>query len=187
MSIGSVSIIVPIFNEEESIKELYGELKKVLSETGKTFGILLVDDCSTDSSESIIKEIARNDQNVRGIRLSENSKKAGALERGFKEAKEDVIITIDADLQDDPSEIPRMINEIENGADMVSGWKKPRSDSWLKCISSSLMNLFASVLLWHRFYDMNSGFKAYKAKIAKQLSLQRYISIHSSHACCAGI
>ena len=167
----SISIVVPIFNEKESIPVLCDQIKSVLEVLKKHYEILLIDDCSTDGTEEVISDVAKNDQNIRGIRLLKNSRKAGALEVGFREAKGDIIVTIDADLQDDPAEIPRLVEEIENGADMVSGWKKPRRDSILKRTFSEIMNLFASVLLMHRFHDMNSGFKAYRAEIAKELSL----------------
>lgn len=174
-----VSVVVPVFNERESLQELYEELIAALAVESSSFELIFVDDASSDGSWPLVRSLAERDSRVRGMRLLFNSHKAGALEVGFAQARGDIIVTMDADLQDDPREIPRLVHEIRSGADVVGGWKRDRKDSLQKRALSSMMNALAAALLGNRFHDMNTGFKAYRGPIAKALvlpgSLYRFI------------
>lgn len=166
-----LSIILPAYNEEESLPVLVDELTTVLGPIGKSYEIIVIDDCSNDSTPKVIQSLQTGYPQLRGIRLARNTGKAGALEVGFVEALGDIVLTLDADLQDDPKEIPRFIEAIETGADAVTGWKKDRLDSLEKRLFSKIMNAIASVLLGQRFHDMNCGFKAYRLEVCKELTI----------------
>ena len=166
-----VSVMVPVKDEEESLKELYEGITAALDGVGKSFEIIMIDDGSADESYAVIEEICEKDHRVRAVRFIKNFGKSAALAAGFERAKGDIIITIDADLQDDPSEIPRFLEAIKNGAHLVTGWKKERQDPFEKRAASKIANIVTSYLTGIKVHDMNCGFKAYKKEVAGTLKL----------------
>jgi len=166
-----VSFIVPVFNEEESIRNFYKELRQELKKTGNDFEIVFVDDGSTDDSLRMLKEFENKDKDVRIFSFRKNQGKAEALTLGFQKARGDLIVTLDADLQDKPSEIHKLLEKQKEGWDMVSGWRKNRKDSILKKFSSKIFNIIASIFWGLKVNDLNCGLKVYKAKVAKNLNL----------------
>ena len=174
----SISIIVPVLNEEGSLDKFYNETIKSLNEYSN-WEIIIIDDGSDDESYNIMREIADNDSRVSIIQFFKNFGKADALSEGFKQAKGDVVITIDADLQDDPAEIPRLIEKIQEGWDVVSGWKKDRKDPISKRLPSKLFNMVTRFLTGIKIHDFNCGLKAYRRKVVKSIDiyggLHRYI------------
>ncbi len=171
-----VSVVVPAKDEEHTIFELVEKIRGVLEDKGKSFEIILVDDGSTDGSFAKMKELAGSDRRVRAVRFLRNFGKSAALSAGFERSSGRIIITIDADLQDDPAEIPALLEEIDKGYHLVSGWKKERRDPPGKRLSSRLANLVTGVLSGVRVHDMNCGFKAYRREVAK--SLRIYGDLH---------
>jgi len=174
----SISIIVPVLNEEGSLDKFYKETTKSLNEYSN-WEIIFIDDGSDDESYNIMRKIADNDSSVSIIQFFKNFGKADALSEGFKKANGDIIITIDADLQDNPAEIPRLIAKIQEGWDVVSGWKKDRKDPASKRIPSKLFNLVTRFLTGIKIHDFNCGLKAYRRKVVKSIDiyggLHRYI------------
>ncbi len=175
-----VSVIVPLLNEEESLPELVLHLEQVLGKiTGRRYEIIFVDDGSTDDSYSVIKQIRARNQRVRAIRFRRNYGKSAALSVGFQNARGKIIITMDADLQDDPDEIPNLINKIREGYDLVSGWKKKRYDPITKTIPSKFFNFVTSLFSGVKLHDFNCGLKAYRQELVKDLQvygeMHRYI------------
>ena len=174
----SISIIVPILNEEGSLDKFYIETKTSLNEYSN-WELIFIDVGSDDESNNIIRKIADKDSRVFVIQFFKNFGKADALAEGFKQANGDIIITIDADLQDDPAEIPRLIAKIQEGWDVVSGWKKDRKDPASKRIPSKLFNLVTRVLTGIKIHDFNCGLKAYRRKVINSIDiyggLHRYI------------
>ena len=174
----SISIIVPVLNEEGSLEIFYTETSKVLREYSD-WEMIFVDDGSDDESFNIIRGIAEKDSHVTLIQFFKNFGKADALSEGFNQANGDVIITIDADLQDDPAEIPRLVAKIQEGWDVVSGWKKDRKDPASKRIPSKLFNLVTRIFTGIKIHDFNCGLKAYRRKVVKAIDvyggLHRYI------------
>jgi glycosyltransferase involved in cell wall biosynthesis len=168
---GLVSIIVPVFNEEDCLDALNRELGEVLARLGRPHEIIFVNDGSTDGSRDIIEALARQNENVTAVNLQRNSGKSAALDAGFRLARGDVIFTMDADLQDDPAEIPRFIEEIEKGSDLVNGWKKSRLDPLNKTMPSKLFNLFTGRVSGLSLHDFNCGFKAYRRAALADLRL----------------
>jgi glycosyltransferase involved in cell wall biosynthesis len=166
-----VSVIVPVKNEKESLFELYNGIESAFDETENDFEIIMVDDGSTDDSYLEMEKICEKDQRVRAVRFIKNFGKSAALAAGFERAKGDIIITIDADLQDDPSEIPRFLYEIKDGAHLVTGWKKDRKDPFEKRFASKIANAVTSYLTGIKVHDMNCGFKAYRKEVAGSLKL----------------
>ncbi len=179
-----ISVIVPVLNEEESIEKLYTNIKYIIDKSKKSYEILFVDDGSIDKTFQIIKRIADQDNNVVAIKLRKNFGKSIALHTAFKYIKGKIIITMDGDLQDDPEEIPKFVEKIEEGYDMVIGWKYPRKDSITKIISSKIFNKLTSYLTHIYLHDFNCGFKAYKKALTDNISLyggmHRYISVIAS-------
>jgi len=179
MNAPHVSIIIPLLNEEENITQLWKETVAIVEGMGIPFEIILADDGSTDSTAERIHALVRGDPRVRGIHLRHNTRKAGALEAGFSIAQGEIIITMDGDLQDDPSGIPALFHAVAEGADVAVGWRKERQDSIGKIYPSYLINLLANIVLRQRFHDMNSGFKAYKRTVIEHIpfhgSLFRFI------------
>ncbi len=167
----AVSIIVPAYNEEENISLIYKKIREVTKDE-----IIFVDDGSTDKTLEEIKKLS--DRKVRYISFQRNYGKAAALDAGFKEASNDIIITMDADLQDDPKEIPRFVEALEN-YDLVSGWKKNRKDPITKTLPSKIFNFLTSRLVGLKLHDYNCGFKGYRKKVVENIelygSLHRYI------------
>ena len=174
----SISIIVPVLNEEGSLDKFYNETTKFLNEYSN-WEIIFIDDGSDDESYNIMRKLADEDNRVSIIQFFKNFGKADALSEGFKQANGDVVITIDADLQDDPAEIPRLIAKIKEGWDVVSGWKKDRKDPASKRIPSKLFNIVTRILTGIKIHDFNCGLKAYRQKVVKSIDiyggLHRYI------------
>tara|TARA_Y100000741_G_scaffold310587_1_gene254354 strand:+ start:28 stop:954 length:927 start_codon:yes stop_codon:yes gene_type:complete len=173
-----VSVIIPVFNEVESIKELYAQLKKGL-EQYTPYEIIFVDDGSSDGSVETIKKLSKLDNSIIFIQFHRNYGKSAALSEGFKYANGNYVVTMDADLQDDPSEIKNLINKLEEGYDLVSGWKKDRKDPLSKRLPSKLFNFVTRIVTGVRIHDFNCGLKIYKKAVVKTLELyggrHRYI------------
>ena len=174
----SISIIVPVLNEEGSLEIFYTETSKVLREYSD-WEMIFVNDGSDDESFNIIRGIAEKDSHITLIQLFKNFGKADALSEGFNQANGDIVITIDADLQDDPAEIPRLVEKIQEGWDVVSGWKKDRKDPISKRLPSKLFNMVTRFLTGIKIHDFNCGLKAYRRKVVKSIDiyggLHRYI------------
>ena len=184
----NISVVIPLLNEQESLKELYDWIAKVMLSNNFSYEILFIDDGSTDNSWKVISELSKNDQNVKGIRFLKNFGKSQALHAGFEKAQGDVIITMDADLQDNPEEIPDLFKMIKNdGYDMVSGWKKKRYDSLIsKNLPSKLFNWAARKTSGVKLNDFNCGLKAYHKDVVKNIDvngeMHRYIPVLSKNA-----
>ena len=174
----SISIIVPVLNEEGSLDKFYNETTKSLNEYSN-WEIIFIDDGSDDESYNIMRKLADEDNRVSIIQFFKNFGKADALSEGFKQAHGDVVITIDADLQDDPAEILRLVEKIQEGWDVVSGWKKDRKDPISKRLPSKLFNMVTRFLTGIKIHDFNCGLKAYRRKVVKSIDiyggLHRYI------------
>lgn len=165
-----ISAVIPFFNEEEVLEKFYVELAKNLKKIGK-YEIVFIDDGSSDSSLSIAKKIAKKDKNVRLFSFRRNHGKAEALTFGFQKAKGDLVVTLDADLQDRPSEIQNLIKKHKEGWDLVSGWRKNRKDSLAKIVFSKFFNLMARVSWGITLHDYNCGLKLYTQDAAKSVSI----------------
>ncbi len=178
-----VSIVVPLINEDESLPELCSWIESVVTQHNLSYEVILVDDGSTDNSWAFIEQKGKENSNIKGIKFQRNYGKSAALNEGFKAAQGDVVITMDADMQDSPDEIPelrRMI--VEDGFDMVSGWKKKRYDNtFTKNIPSKLFNATARASSGIQLHDFNCGLKSYKRKLVKSIEvygeMHRYIPI----------
>jgi glycosyltransferase involved in cell wall biosynthesis len=183
-----LSIVIPLLNEEESLKELHAWIVSVMHSKHFSYEILFVDDGSTDTSWNLISRLSKDDPNVKGIRFQRNFGKSQALHAGFKAAKGDVIITMDADLQDNPEEIPELYDLIQiEGYDLVSGWKKKRFDSILfKNLPSKLFNWAARNTSGVKLHDFNCGLKAYNRSVIKTIEvsgeMHRYIPVLAKNA-----
>lgn len=174
-----ISVIIPLLNEEESLNELSQQLEKVFEQLKCNYEVLFIDDGSTDNSFAKIKEINRRNNKFHCIKLRRNYGKSAALSKGFKAAKGNLVITMDADLQDDPSEIPDLIKVLNSGYDLVSGWKKIRYDPFIKKHTSKIFNFVTSKLSGINLHDFNCGLKAYKRDVVKSVKIygemHRYI------------
>lgn len=166
------SVIVPLKNEQESLIPLHKELSNVLNTNHLEYEIIFIDDGSVDNSYKVLEEIKEKDKKVKLIKLRANFGKSYALDQGFKEAKGQTIITLDADLQDDPNEIPKLINKLNEGYDFVNGWRKKRSDSLTKKLSSWLFNSGTSLISGVKLHDFNCGLKAFRKEVADELYLR---------------
>ncbi len=185
----SVSFVIPVYNEEESLEKLYNEIKKNLKYNEKEkhtweigrYEIWFVNDGSTDGSEQVIKKLIETDAKVHLISFRRNFGKAAALEAGFRHSMGDIIFTMDADLQDDPVEISHFIDKLEEGYDLVSGWKYNRQDPLEKRLPSKLFNKFTAMMSGVDLHDFNCGFKAYRKEVVKGLDVygefHRYIPV----------
>lgn len=175
----SLSIIIPLFNEEESLVELSVSLKKVLEGLRASWEVIFIDDGSTDKSFDKIREINKINSRFKCIKFKRNFGKSAALQAGLRLASGDYIITMDADLQDDPQEIPALIKKLMEGYDVVSGWKKIRQDPFIKKHTSKIFNFFTSLMVGLKLHDYNCGLKAYSKEVAKQIhiygEMHRYI------------
>ena len=184
----NISIIIPLLNEEESLTELHDWIVRVMQSNHFLYEILFIDDGSTDGSWDIITKLGRSNPNVKGIRFLKNFGKSQALHAGFKAAQGDVVITMDADLQDNPEEIPELYHMIkQEGFDLISGWKKKRYDSILsKNLPSKLFNWAARKTSGVRLHDFNCGLKAYKKEVVKTIEvsgeMHRYIPVLAKSA-----
>ena len=178
---GLISVVVPVFNEEASVRPLVEELRAALAEVGRPSEIIFVDDGSDDGTPAALDELAERHDEVAVVSLRRNFGKAVALMAGFREARGEVVVTIDGDLQDDPSEIPALLAELDAGADLVSGWKRDRKDPWSRRAASKVFNGVTSRVTGSALHDLNCGFKAYRAEVVRSLALTgdqyRYIPV----------
>ena len=165
------SIVIPVYNEHESLDELHRELSEVARDNDYQIEVIFVDDGSRDDSWEKIEALSQSDSRVHGIRFRRNFGKAAALSAGFAEAKGELVFTLDADLQDDPHEIPRFLEQMDNGLDVVSGWKKVRHDPWHKVGPSRVFNWLVGKLTGVRLHDHNCGFKCYRREIFSEVRL----------------
>jgi len=176
-----ISLVIPLYNEEESIVELHHQIKSVMDRLEKSYEIIFIDDGSTDKSAEIIEELHRQDEHVRLIQFRKNYGKSAGLAAGFKFASGTFVITMDADLQDDPKEIPNLLNKLQEGYDLVSGWKKVRHDPIGKRLASKVYNYFTSIFSGIRLHDFNCGLKAYRIDVVKSMrvygELHRYLPV----------
>jgi glycosyltransferase involved in cell wall biosynthesis len=174
-----VSVVVPLYNERESLPELHGEIRAACRGAGMRFEAIYVDDGSTDGSFEALEGLRRTDKTVKIIQFRRNFGKSEALAAGFAAASGDFVVTMDADLQDDPAEIPALIAKLNEGWDLVSGWKKSRRDPVSKRWPSKFFNRTTSLLVGLRLHDYNCGLKAYRAEVVKTVKvygeLHRYI------------
>lgn len=183
-----ISIVIPLLNEDESLNELHDWIAKVMQSNRYSYELLFIDDGSTDDSWKVIASLSEKNPNVKGIRFQKNYGKSQALNAGFKEVTGDVVITMDADLQDSPDEIPGLYNLIKNeDFDLVSGWKKKRFDSKIrKNIPSKLFNAAARKTSGLKLHDFNCGLKAYKNEVVKNIDvngeMHRYIPVLAKNA-----
>lgn len=184
----NLSIVIPLLNEEESLKELHDWIVRVMRSNHFLYEILFIDDGSTDASWQVIEQLSRTNENVKGIRFLRNFGKSQALHAGFDTAQGDIIITMDADLQDNPEEIPGLYELItKENYDLVSGWKKKRYDSLLsKNLPSKLFNWAARRTSGVKLHDFNCGLKAYKKDVVKNIEvsgeMHRYIPVLAKNA-----
>lgn len=177
-----LSIIIPAYNEAENLPFLCSEISVVMRDITYNYEIIIVDDGSSDKTRKVVKGLYNSDsEHIVGIHFRANFGKASALKAGFGKARGKIIITMDADLQDDPKEIPNFITKINGGFDLVSGWKQNRKDSFIKNSSSKFFNFATSLFSKIKLHDFNCGFKAYKAEVARGLDLygqlHRYIPV----------
>ena len=183
-----ISVVIPLLNEEESLNELHHWISETLDSNGFSYEIIFVDDGSTDGSWEVISTLSRKRNNIKAIRFNRNFGKSQALHAGFKAAEGDVIITMDADLQDNPEEIPELYKMIaEQNYDLVSGWKKKRYDSVIaKNLPSKLFNAAARKTSGLKLHDFNCGLKAYKNEVIKTVDvygeMHRYIPVLAKNA-----
>jgi glycosyltransferase involved in cell wall biosynthesis len=167
-----LSVVIPVYNEEESLPELYDRLNEVATATGWQYEYIFVDDGSTDRSVIVLRELREMDPwHVNVISFRRNYGKSAALETGFRAVDGDVVITMDADLQDDPGEIPNLVAKLNSGADLVSGWKKTRHDPISKTAPSKVFNTITSIISGIRLHDFNCGLKAYRREVVDSITL----------------
>jgi len=166
-----LSIVIPVFNEAESLESLHQEIREVAAAHRLDYEIIFIDDGSTDGSWQAIRRIAAEDPLVRGLRFRRNFGKAAALTAGFDEALGQYVVTLDADLQDDPHEIPRFLAEMQNGHDVVSGWKKVRHDPWTKVFPSRVFNAMVTAMTGVRLHDHNCGMKCYRREVFDEVRI----------------
>ncbi|MFT5791640.1 MAG: glycosyltransferase involved in cell wall biosynthesis [Urechidicola sp.] len=184
----NISVVIPLLNEDESLQELYDWIVRIVQSNHYSYEILFIDDGSTDDSWKVIEQLSKKDANVKGIKFQTNFGKSQALNAGFKIAQGDVVITMDADLQDSPDEIPELYNLIANqDFDLISGWKKKRYDSKIrKNIPSKLFNWAARKTSGLKLHDFNCGLKAYKNEVVKNVNvygeMHRYIPVLAKNA-----
>ncbi len=172
-----ISVVIPLLNEEESLVELYTWIQRVMDENGYSYEVIFVDDGSTDNSWKVIESLSKQSEHVKAIRFRRNYGKSPALHCAFRKAQGDVVITLDADLQDSPDEIPALYNMIKSeGYDMVSGWKKKRYDPLSKTLPTKLFNAAARRVSGVKLHDFNSGIKAYRKDVVK--SIEIYNDMH---------
>jgi len=176
-----VTVIIPLLNEEESLGELYERLTAVLDEGAARHELIFVDDGSTDGSLSVLQKLRARDPRVKIIAFTRNYGKSAALSAAFEKCRGDIVVTIDADLQDLPEEIPGLIEKIDEGWDLVSGWKTKRKDPITKTLPSKLFNSVTSLVSGIKLHDFNCGLKAYRGEVTKRISvygeLHRFIPV----------
>lgn len=177
-----ISIIVPVYNEKDSIAPLYESIKKTILPLGKTYEVIFIDDGSSDNSLEVLEELyLQNKHNIKVVSFRGNHGKSAALSCGMKEAQGDVIITMDADMQNDPRDIPNMLSKLNEGYGLVSGWRRERKDPFSKIFFSKIFNIVTSMVSGIKMHDFNCGLKAYKKEAAKDLKiygdLHRYLPV----------
>jgi glycosyltransferase involved in cell wall biosynthesis len=176
-----ISVIIPVYNEEASLEQLARELAEVAAKHAWEMEFIFVDDGSTDGSWSVIGQLARQDARITGIRFRRNFGKAAALAAGIRQARGEWICTLDADLQDDPGEIPRLFDELQKGYDLVTGWKKVRYDPWHKVIPSRVFNWLVSKWTGVHLHDHNCGLKLGRAEVFREIrlygELHRFVTV----------
>lgn len=174
-----ISIVIPVYNEEQNIKELFSKITTVLNRIDKTYEIIFVDDGSKDKTFDVIKELSERSSHVKAIRFRRNFGKSAALNAGFEHTKGDFVITMDGDLQDDPEEIPNFLEKIKEGYDLIVGWKVERKDIFRKRIASKIFNKLTAWLTGVKIHDSNCCFKIFRKDALKKLKihgeLHRYI------------
>jgi glycosyltransferase involved in cell wall biosynthesis len=179
-----ISVVIPLYNEVESLPELYRALAASLLLFADRCEMIFVDDGSTDGSLEVLRDLRERDKRVKAVRLRSNRGKAVALTAGFREARGEIIVTLDADLQDDPKEIPRFLQKLEEGYDLVSGWKAPRRDPWSRRFLSAVFNRVTSRLMGVELHDLNCGYKVYRRAVTRELrlygELHRFIPVLAS-------
>lgn len=166
-----LSLVIPAKNEEGSVQTLYREIKNALSKFSGKYEIIFIDDGSTDRTLANLTQLTKTDKRVRVIKMRGNFGKSVALQAGFDKAAGNTVITMDADLQDNPKEIIRFLNKINEGYDLVSGWKKDRHDPVTKTLPSYVVNFFVRLMTGIKIHDINCGFKAYRKSLVKTLDL----------------
>jgi len=176
-----ISIVIPAYNEAESIPRLYQEIDAAASASEWDIEVIFVDDGSSDGTWAAIEALAQRDPRVRAIRFRRNFGKAAALDAGFKEARGDRVVTLDADLQDNPADVPRLLSKLEEGYDLVVGWKRRRYDPWHKVIPSRIFNWMIGVVSGVRLHDHNCGLKCYRAAVVREIrvygEMHRFITL----------
>ena len=176
-----ISIVIPAYNEAESIPRLFQEIEATASASEWDIEVIFVDDGSTDGTWAAIEALAERDPRVRAIRFRRNFGKAAALDAGFKEARGDRVVTLDADLQDNPADVPRLLGKLEEGYDLVVGWKRRRFDPWHKVIPSRIFNWMIGVVSGVRLHDHNCGLKCYRAAVVREIrvygEMHRFITL----------
>lgn len=166
-----LSIVIPVYNEEPSLQPLYEEIREVAAAGQYEVEVIFVDDGSDDGSWEKIRSLAAADPRVRGIRFRRNFGKAAALSAGFADARGQLVLTMDADLQDDPHEIPRFLDAMQGDLDVVSGWKRVRHDPWHKVLPSRVFNAMVSALTGVHLHDHNCGMKCYRREVLDEIQL----------------
>ncbi|MFH1575554.1 MAG: glycosyltransferase family 2 protein [Candidatus Nealsonbacteria bacterium] len=174
-----ISVVIPVYNEEQSVKELFLKVEDVLSRTNRSHEVIFIDDGSTDKTFDILKELHGISDNLKAIRFRKNFGKSAALTAGFEYAQGDFVITMDGDLQDDPEEIPRFLERIKGGYDLIVGWKAERKDPVAKKIVSKIFNKLTAWLTGVKIHDSNCCFKIFRGEVVKNIKvhgeLHRYI------------
>ena len=181
-----VSIIVPVFNEVESVPKLADEIVVALEEANRTFEVWMIDDGSSDGSWESIEALHETDPRFAGIRFQTNYGKSAAISLGFEAARGRYVVTMDADLQDDPAEVPKMLTTLDLGADLVSGWKQKRKDPLAKTLPSRFFNFVTRIVSGIPLHDFNCGLKAYRVEVVKSIKvygeMHRYIPVLAKRA-----
>lgn len=180
----SISIIIPVFNEAESISELSSELDQVLKTLKTDYEVIFIDDGSVDQTPDHLEVLHNQDRRFKWIRFRSHFGKSAALSAGFKMATGSVVVTMDGDLQDDPAEIPKLLSKLNEGYDVVSGWKIERKDPLARVLLSKIYNLFTSLASGIKLHDFNCGFKVYRSNVLREIylygELHRYIPLLAS-------
>jgi glycosyltransferase involved in cell wall biosynthesis len=180
-----ISVVVPLLDEEGSLEELYREICAALEPRGEPFEVIFVDDGSTDGSMGVLARLHDESTNVVVVHLRRNFGKAAALKAGFLEARGETVVTIDADLQDDPAEIPQLLAKLDEGFDLVSGWKVRRNDPFPRRLFSRVFNWTTGAISGVRLHDVNCGLKAYRAEVLQDMrlygELHRFIPVLASY------
>ncbi|HKG22557.1 MAG TPA: glycosyltransferase family 2 protein [Blastocatellia bacterium] len=180
-----ISVVIPLLDESDSLEELHARLSSVLANLATRYELIFIDDGSTDDSIEVLKELRARDKAVKYIRFRRNFGKSAALAAGFSAARYDIIVTMDADLQDLPDQLPLLLGKLEEGNDLVSGWRFYRKDRLTKRMASRLYNKVTSILTGVRLHDINCGFKCYKKEVLDEVMIygerHRYIPVLASY------